>query len=83
LFSTVAYARQIIFSQQQQALRAIDSMSHIHAQVEKKRGAQIPAWAYRDVLFMLIHYSIASYELLERKLSAAEKKKKCMKFFTG
>ena len=30
-------------------------------------------WAYRDVLFMLIHYSIASFEVLERKLSANEK----------
>ncbi|HWJ28405.1 MAG TPA: hypothetical protein VNS32_17800, partial [Flavisolibacter sp.] len=33
----------------------------------------IPDWAYRDVLFMLIHYSIASFELLERKLSLEEK----------
>ena len=35
--------------------------------------AQIPDWAYRDVLYMLIHYSIAAYELLERTMSAAEK----------
>jgi hypothetical protein len=41
--------------------------------VEQKRGASIPDWAYRDVLFMLIHYSIASYELLEKKLSDEEK----------
>ncbi|HJY23733.1 MAG TPA: hypothetical protein VJ279_12650, partial [Hanamia sp.] len=30
-------------------------------------------WAYRDVLYMLIHYSIASFEALERKLSIKEK----------
>jgi hypothetical protein len=36
-------------------------------------GYRIPDWAYRDVLFMLIHYSIASFELLERKLTSAEK----------
>jgi len=41
--------------------------------VEQNRGHIIPDWAYRDVLFMLIFYSIASYELLERKLSAEEK----------
>ena len=29
--------------------------------------------AYRDVLYMLIYYSIVSFELLERKMTAAEK----------
>ena len=42
-------------------------------EVEKNRGAKIPDWAYRDVLFMLIHYSVASFELLERKLEEHEK----------
>lgn len=73
LFSTVSYARKIVFSDKQSALRAIDSMAVIHANVEEKRGASIPDWAYRDVLFMLIDYSIRSYEVLERKLSIAEK----------
>lgn len=73
LFSTVAYARRIIFSEKEAALKAIDQITSIHKAVEHKRGAQIPDWAYRDVLFMLIHYSIASFELLERKLSADEK----------
>ena len=49
-------------------------MAHIHAAVEKKRGRSIPDWAYRDVLFMLIDYSIRSYEVLERSLSRAEKR---------
>ncbi|HTF20901.1 MAG TPA: oxygenase MpaB family protein [Chryseolinea sp.] len=73
LFSTVAYARQILFSEQQTALRTIDAMSAIHAGVETKRGMDIPDWAYRDVLFMLIYYSIRSYEVLERALTMAEK----------
>jgi hypothetical protein len=73
LFSTVMYARLIVFSENETALKAIDKISSIHQAVEKNRGAQIPDWAYRDVLFMLIHYSIASYELLERKLTAQEK----------
>ncbi|SDM64502.1 hypothetical protein SAMN05421823_11823 [Catalinimonas alkaloidigena] len=73
LFSTVAFARTIVFSERASALRAIDAMASIHAQVEAKRGIRIPDWAYRDVLFMLIDYSIRSYERLERKLSRAEK----------
>lgn len=73
LFSTVSYARQIVFASRQEAEKAIDKITSIHAGVEKARGAQIPDWAYRDVLFMLIHYSIAAYELLERSLTPAEK----------
>jgi len=73
LFSTVTYARQIVFSENEAALKAIDKITSIHGAVEASRQQQIPDWAYRDVLFMLIHYSIASYELLERKLSEAEK----------
>jgi hypothetical protein len=73
LFSTVSYARQIVFSENEAALRAIDKINSIHAAVESSRQQQIPDWAYRDVLFMLIHYSIAAYELLERKLTPLEK----------
>jgi hypothetical protein len=73
LFSTVMYAREIVFSEKGKAERAIDKITSIHKAVEANRGAQIPDWAYRDVLFMLIHYSLASYELLERKLTGTEK----------
>ncbi len=73
LFSTVEYARQILFLPHNQALAAIDKITHIHQGVEAARGEQIPDWAYRDVLFMLIDYSIRSFELLERKLTDAEK----------
>jgi hypothetical protein len=73
LFSTVRYARRIVFSSTEEANKAIDMMRQIHTAVEENRGASIPDWAYRDVLFMLIYYSIASYELLEKKLSDEEK----------
>jgi hypothetical protein len=73
LFSTVSYARAIVFSEKQSALRAIDAMTAIHAKVEANRAATIPDWAYRDVLFMLIDYSIRSFEVLERKLNDFEK----------
>lgn len=73
LFTTVSYARAIIFSEKKKALHAIDSMTAIHAAVETKRAATIPDWAYRDVLFLLVDYSIRSFEVLEHKLSDAEK----------
>jgi hypothetical protein len=73
LFSTVGYARRIVFSSLDEAHKAIDTVRNIHAAVEGARGAAIPDWAYRDVLFMLIHYSIASYELFEHPLSISQK----------
>ncbi|WP_299364517.1 oxygenase MpaB family protein [Winogradskyella sp.] len=73
LFSTVYYAKKIVFSEKNTALKAIDQITTIHATVEERRGQKIPEWAYKDVLFMLIDYSIRSYELLQRPLSLEEK----------
>ncbi len=73
LFSTVTYSRQIIFSERNAALQAIDKITAIHKGVEVGRGEQIPDQAYRDVLFLLIDLSIRSYELLERPLTTMEK----------
>jgi uncharacterized protein (DUF2236 family) len=73
LFTTVQYARAIIYSPTDKAVAAIDQITHIHGAVEKSRGMKIPDGAYRDVLFMLIDYSLRAFELLERKLTAAEK----------
>lgn len=73
LFTTVAYARQIVFSEQKAAINAIDKISAIHKAMETQRDQQIPDWAYRDVLFMLIDYSIRAFEVLERKLTEEEK----------
>ncbi|MCP9201253.1 DUF2236 domain-containing protein [Gramella sp. GC03-9] len=73
LFSTVSYARKIVFSSKEDAEKAIENINCIHNSVEKNRGRNIPDWAFRDVLFMLIDYSIRSYEILERKLTLSEK----------
>ena len=73
LFSTVSYSSRIIFSDEDSAMKAIDQIGAIHAGVEKSRGTQIPDWAYRDVLFLLIDNSIRSFELLERRLTEKEK----------
>lgn len=73
LFSTVTYARHIVFSRLETSHAVIDKMSNIHSVVEQNRGYKIPDWAYRDVLFMLINYSIRAHEVLYRKLSEEEK----------
>ena len=72
LFTTVEYARRIVFADQAGAERAIAAIAAIHGAVEAKRGLAIPDWAYRDVLFMLIAYSIKAFEVLERPLTSAE-----------
>ena len=72
LFSTVDYARRIVFSNQAGAEKAIASIAAIHGAVEASRGQRIPDWAYRDVLYLLIAYSIQAFELLERPLTPAE-----------
>ena len=58
LFSTVSYAKKMVFSSMDDANKAIDTLQKIHGAVEQSRGTAIPDWAYRDVLFMLIHYSM-------------------------
>jgi len=73
LFSTIRYAQQIIFSAEGEAVDAISRINKIHHGVEAARGREIPAAAYKDVLYMLIYYSIKSFELLERKLTIEEK----------
>ncbi len=73
MFSTVEYARQIVFAPHEKACNAIGHIVKIHEQVELGRGAKIPMEAYLDVLYMLIAYSIAAYECLERKLTLEEK----------
>jgi uncharacterized protein (DUF2236 family) len=73
LFSTVAYARRIVFSPLEEAHEVIDRMAEIHRAVEHTRGSVIPAWAYRDVLYMLIDYSIRSHELLFGRMKSDAK----------
>lgn len=82
LLSTVSYARNIVFATQEQAFKTIDHIVHIHAHVEKGRGKAIPMEAYRDVLFMLIYYSVAAFECLERPLSGREKEEVYAVFYT-
>lgn len=71
-FSTVRYAQEIVFADQNTAQRTLQRISKIHSSVERRRSQQIPDWANRDVLYMLIDYSERAFRLLERPLTASE-----------
>ncbi len=73
LFSTVNYAQKIVFEEKNKALKAIDEITAIHKSVEASRATKIPDEAYRDVLFMLIDYSIIAFGVLKRRLTECEK----------
>lgn len=73
LFSTVRYAQEIVFVDEEKARRTLDRINARHASVEHDRGQTIPDWAFRDVLYMLIDYSERAYALLNRPLSQSEK----------
>ena len=73
LFSTASYAKRIVFADCDNAARALDAIRAVHEAVERRRGAAIPDWAYRDVLYMLIDYSERAHGLLTRPLTDAER----------
>ena len=74
-FSTVSYAQQIVFAEENEAQEIVQRINHIHSGVEQARKQTIPDWAYRDVLYMLIDYSQRAFELLHRRLSDSEQAK--------
>jgi uncharacterized protein (DUF2236 family) len=73
LFSTVRYAQEIVFVDEATARRTLDQIHSIHKSVEQARGARMPDWAFRDVLYMLIDYSERAHALLHRPLNDAER----------
>jgi uncharacterized protein (DUF2236 family) len=73
MFSTVRYAQALVFQSDEAARRTIGQIAAIHTAVEQSRHAQIPAWAYRDVLYMLIDYAERAYTLLYRPLTPDER----------
>jgi hypothetical protein len=72
LFSTAAYSQTTIFAEQTQAERTLARIRAIHESVERARGATIPDWAHRDVLYMLIDYTERVFQTLHRPLTMAE-----------
>lgn len=73
LFSTVRYAQDIVFVDEETALRTLGRINAQHRSVERRRGQTIPDWAHRDVLYMLVDYSERAYSLLYTPLSTSQK----------
>jgi len=73
LFSTVKYAQYIIFKEEKEAIASIGKINAVHQNVESARGYKISDEGYQSVLYMLIYYSIVSFELFERRLTTEEK----------
>ena len=72
LFSTVRYAQEIVFVDEETAQRTLGRINAAHRAVEREREQTIPEWAFRDVLYMLIDYSERAYSLLYRPLTASQ-----------
>ncbi len=72
LFSTAAYAQRIALADLDTAERTFSGIRAAHAAVERERGADIPAWAHRDVLYLLVDYSERAFGTLHRPLDGAE-----------
>lgn len=71
-FSTMRFAQEIVFADQETVQSTITQINAVHRSVEKRRGLTIPDWAYRDVLYMLIDYTERAYQLVYRPLFSHE-----------
>lgn len=74
LFSTAGYAQGIVFADESTAARTLARIRAVHQAVERERGQQIPEWAHRDVLYMLIDYSERAHETFARPLTGDEQR---------
>jgi len=72
-FATVHFARRVFFSSPAQAAATLTQINHIHHKVEQARGEAIPAWAYRDVLFILIDYGERAHTIVYGPMSGPER----------
>lgn len=74
LFATARHAQDIVFADEATASRTLARIRAAHEAVERRRGARIPDWAHRDVLYMLVDYSERAHALLARPLRDDERR---------
>lgn len=72
-FETVRFAQAMMFGDDQTVAVAIAAVNGAHRGVERKRGERIPAWAYRDVLFMLVDYGERAHYIVYGPMSVGER----------
>ncbi|GAC1636591.1 MAG: hypothetical protein NVS4B8_00080 [Herpetosiphon sp.] len=71
-FKTVKFAQTIAFSDDATVARVLGLVNHAHRSVEQARGTDIPQWAYRDVLFMLIDYGERAHAFVFQPMTKKE-----------
>jgi uncharacterized protein (DUF2236 family) len=72
-FETVRFAQSVFFGDPAGATDAIERINHIHRHVEQARGEEIPQWAYRDMLFILIDYGERAHGVVFGPMTEAER----------
>jgi hypothetical protein len=72
-FETVRFAQGVFFGDPAGATSAVERINTIHRRVEEARGEEIPQWAYRDMLFILIDYGERAHEVVFGPMTEAER----------
>jgi hypothetical protein len=72
-FETVRFAKSVFFGDLAGATETIERINRIHRRVEEARGEEIPQWAYRDMLFILIDYGERAHEVVFGPMTEAER----------
>jgi uncharacterized protein (DUF2236 family) len=72
-FETVRFAQALVFGGPASARATIAAVNRAHCGVEQARAEQIPAWAYRHVLSMLIDYGERAHRVVFGPMSAGER----------
>jgi uncharacterized protein (DUF2236 family) len=72
-FETVSFAQSVFFGDAAGAIEAIERINRLHRGVEQARGEEIPQWAYRDMLFILIDYGERAHEVVFGAMTEAER----------
>src|ERR687889_2032463 len=72
-FETVTFAQSVFFGDPAGATEAVERINRIHRRVEEARGEEIPQWAYRDMLFILIDYGERAHEVVFGPMTEAER----------
>jgi ER-bound oxygenase mpaB/B'/Rubber oxygenase, catalytic domain len=72
-FETVRFAQGVFFADPGGATEAVERINRIHRRVEQARGEEIPQWAYRDMLFILIDYGERAHEVVFGAMTEAER----------
>jgi uncharacterized protein (DUF2236 family) len=72
-FETVRFAQSVFFGDPASATEAIERINRIHRRVEEARGEEIPQWAYRDMLFILIDYGERAHKIVFGPMTDAER----------